>query len=819
MSRLTRYAPLGALLLTVASIFALPQLRLSGDLARLFPDDPQARALGAYVRAFGGGDVTTILVRGDDPVEVARAADDVAVAARGRPGIRRAVTSLAPPPPDLDAPAPDPTIAWAFADDAGRAALGAALTDEGMRARLADTRALLMAPGSGALVEIIRNDPLRLLSVVQTRARSVAATVGADASGELVADQGRARFVLVTTDGSALRSEEAKRVVQALEGAIAAALPRHPGVRAGIAGGAAIARDAEKLIRRDLYVSSAASTVLVSLAFLLTYRRARALLAAAPPLLVGTLWTAAIAALFPDGIAAIAMGFASVVIGVGLDTGVHVYSAVLRAGAALAETPFATLRARRAAIVERARAHVARPTLTAAVAAGFAFSSLELSRLPALRQLGLLCAAGEVLTALAILALTPAMATWLEPAPRAPRPFALAAPLSRAVGSRRAPLVVAAGVGFAALALALLGPPRVASALVAVKPSGLPSLQAQEEAIRLVSGGHAATEGSAAEVQLVVLERAPAAQRDALLARGEQLAVALRAPSRTVESLSQWLPSPAAVRARLKERDALLPGRAAALAAALTELGFAADAFAPAMEHLRAPASAEVAMRALASLEQGVMQPLVARHLARDPATGELLLATYVRGPALDPAIVAKEAAKGDAESVVTGYPVLERSLRAALVADLPRVSLISLVLVAIALRSVLRSFGEVLVALAALAVELLLVALVVRVVAVPVHAYDALVLPVLVGITVDESMFLLHAMREGTASSALRSEARSVVTTALTTAAGFAALLGCGFPGLRDLGAVGLIGTIAGLVASLVVVPVLAARLHASRA
>ena len=40
----------------------------------------------------------------------------------------------------------DPTLAWAFAGPDARARLAAALTPEGMRARLADTRALLLSP-------------------------------------------------------------------------------------------------------------------------------------------------------------------------------------------------------------------------------------------------------------------------------------------------------------------------------------------------------------------------------------------------------------------------------------------------------------------------------------------------------------------------------------------------------------------------------------------------------------------------------------------------------------------------------------------------
>jgi predicted RND superfamily exporter protein len=199
---------------------------------------------------------------------------------------------------------------------------------------------------------------------------------------------------------------------------------------------------------------------------------------------------------------------------------------------------------------------------------------------------------------------------------------------------------------------------------------------------------------------------------------------------------------------------------------------------------------------------------LFARHLARDPDGGALLLATYVRGPSLDAAALQAELGDGPSAGVVTGYPVLERSLRQALGADLPRVAVVALVLVALALRSVLRSTREVAIALVALVTELLLVAVFVRLLGIPLHVYDALVLPVLIGITVDESMFLLHAIREDGVEEAVRREGRAIVATACTTAAGFATLLWCHFPGLRDLGALGLVGTLAGLLASLVVVP-----------
>jgi predicted RND superfamily exporter protein len=99
-----------------------------------------------------------------------------------------------------------------------------------------------------------------------------------------------------------------------------------------------------------------------------------------------------------------------------------------------------------------------------------------------------------------------------------------------------------------------------------------------------------------------------------------------------------------------------------------------------------------------------------------------------------------------------------------------------------------------------------------IRALGVPLHVYAALVLPVLLGITVDEGMFLIHRARatEGAdvIGETLRREGPPVAATALTTAAGFAALAACDFDGLRDLGLVGALGSAVGLVVALLVVP-----------
>jgi predicted RND superfamily exporter protein len=167
---------------------------------------------------------------------------------------------------------------------------------------------------------------------------------------------------------------------------------------------------------------------------------------------------------------------------------------------------------------------------------------------------------------------------------------------------------------------------------------------------------------------------------------------------------------------------------------------------------------------------------------------------------------------KVDSAAMLTGYSRLEGALRKSLSQDLPKIGIVAGVLVIAALAMSLRRARDVVIAAFVVGAEIATVLVLVRLFNIPLHAYDALVLPVLLGITVDEGMFLLHRARETTTGDVLRETLRlegpPVAATALTTAAGFAALGLCRFDGLRDLGLVGAIGSVAGLVVALVVVP-----------
>ncbi|HEX7665240.1 MAG TPA: MMPL family transporter, partial [Polyangiaceae bacterium] len=491
--------------------------------------------------------------------------------------------------------------------------------------------------------------------------------------------------------------------------------------------------------------------------------------------------------------------FAAVVIGVGVDTGVHVYAALLDGR-------------RRGMSPDEAAAHARKttwkPTLLAATAAGLAFMSLVASELAAVRQLGLLCGAGEILTAVGILLVTPSIGALLEkkPPPETKPPVWLG--LVEKLTATRARSIAVLAVAFApVVVLSIMGWPEPSETLVAIRPKALAPLQTQRDIYKVF--------GSKEGQWLVVTVDA---DREKAMARADKVSETLESltAAKTIDgydSLTAFAPAVATQEARLAIRDSLdLPKKRADLESALTASGFDPSACAPALDAFEHPSHDVHPLD-----PDGPLAWLASRHMAVD--RGETMVVAYVR-PGADAQSTAKAIAAikaADPDTVVTGYQHLETALRASLAHDLPIVGGIALVLVIVTLRTILRRGSDVALSLATIVIEVAAVALLMRLMHVRWHVYDALVLPVLIGITMDESMFLLHAARTGqsegealdkTISRALSEQGSLVVSTGLTTSAGFAALLVCKFEGLFDLGAVGALGSALGLLSALFVVP-----------
>jgi predicted RND superfamily exporter protein len=777
-----------AVITVVASFAVTTRLRLDPNVASLLPERGEAAALRRYLRAFGGSDLGMVLVRGDDPVVVEEGARALAEQLSALDVVQVATDRI-----DTKGRSLDPMLAWRHADAAGRARLASALTPEGMRKRLKGSRAMLLAPGGGAASETIARDPLRLAQLIH-EGGNIGSGWRTEADGSFTTADGRARVVLVRPQGQALRGDDAKAFVRAAETVIGEQRSRYPSLEIGITGGHAIAAATEKMLRRDLTVSGSLSFLLAALAFALTFRRLRALLAVMPPLLLGTLWTAGIAAAMPSGLSAIAVAFMSVVVGVGVDTGVHVYAALLEARQEGLDP---------AAAARRARQQTMRPVLVAAVTAGAAFASLALSEIGALVQLGILCAGGEILTALAIVVVTPEIGARLErtppPAYRKPRWTDGVTWLS---GTRRRAALVSVVALVPVFALLAGYAPSPSDAIVAVRPAGLEPLEVQDRVYQSFGGRRG-------QWVVMVADR----QLDDARERADRIAERLATMGDDIESvdaITALVPAPSTQRARFADRDALdMPSKADALERALQDTGFAPARFEQALAAMR---SASNPTLTLDTLEKGGGPIMLSRYLGRDGDEHMVVVYSLVRRDADAEARVEQAIREVDPKAMITGYTRLDRALHASLRSDMPRIGAVAGMLVLLALALALRRPRDVALAAAVVVAEIGAVLVLVRIFDVPLHAYDALVLPVLLGITVDEGMFLLYRARATSEGDpireTLRLEGPPVATTALTTAAGFGGLIMCDFDGLRHLGMVGALGSLSGLVVALIIVP-----------
>lgn len=799
---LTRRLILAVLILMSAvSIYVVTlRLRLDPNVASLLPERGESAALRRYLRAFGGSDLAMVLVTTDerptDPAEMDALAEEVRAVAEG----------LATDLGDLDAvqlaaagfdaePHLEPMLVWRNADVPARKRLEQALTPEGMRSRLQTSRDMLLAPGAGAAAERIAKDPLRLSQLLY-EARETGSGFRTQADGTFATDDGLSRLVLVFPAGQALRGDDAKAFVRQARGVMADYEEKHPQLTLGLTGGHAIGEATERMLENDLKLSGTLSMLLASLAFVFTFRRLRALLAVMPPLLLGTLWTAAIAASWPGGLSAIAVSFMSVVIGVGVDTGVHVYAALIEARQEGLDP---------AAAAAKARRKTQKPVLVAAVTAGAAFAALYLSEIAALRQLGVLCAGGEILTAMAIVVVTPEIGAWLE---RGKPPKYSPPRWTDAVGwltATRPRAVAALAITVTPVVLLVAGfGPQIANAVIAMRPKGLEPLNVQTQIYERFGGRPG---------QWVILT----ADADPIRARerADQITEALSEQASHIDSLDTLTaiaPAPSTQKARLAERDALgMADKATELEKALEDVGFAPERFTKVLDRMRNPPSDIIPIEKLDAGDDNAI--MLSRYLGADE--GDTIVVQYLLPRPNDlhrnhERAIEETIRAADPDSYITGYGRLEGSLKRSLLVDLPNIGAVAGILVLLALGFALRRIRDIGLAVAVVAAEIGIVLVGIRELDVPLHAYDALVLPVLLGITVDEAMFLLFRAREtGDAiGETLRREGPPVATTALTTAAGFGGLIVCDFDGLRHLGMVGAIGSIAGLLVALIVVP-----------
>ena len=630
----------GALALTALAAVAASRLSIETRLVDLLPEgSPAAEDYRLFLERFGGVELVYAVITaeaepwgpepgdGADPARLVEAADRLAERMARAPGVAGARSGLSAEDEEFVLRRVLPRAPLLAADPE---AVARRFDPAAVRARVRELRERLRTPAGAAAADLLAADPLGFAEALagETVPPLAAGTGGAPVdpvSGAFLAADGSAALVAIEPAAGELDSAAGRALAAALDRAAAEVEGElGGGIEVHAAGGPLYAAQDEAILRADLVRTATGSAVGVALVLVLAFGAVREPVALLAAVGAGIVWTGAVAALTLGAISAIGVGFASILVGLGVDYGIH--------GAARYRQRRLDGRPPEAAIGEVRRA-IAPAVLASAATTCLAFLVLALAHFRPVRELGLVVAAGVVAVLAATVAVGAPLVVLLDrrrpeartgpvEAPQSPGatpPWPSSTPGRPGCDGGRGDDRGSKGrlwraLGTAAEAAAGLGARRpwtvlaAAGLLAAAATLALPRLEfeADPRAFRPPDHPAHAAEELLAERFGVGLDSATlvveGSSRDQALARAAAAATAVRraiaadpgSAGATVTTAADWLPSPAVLAERARARGG---ERAAAAAAALREAlaaeGLAEAPFRPALAVLDAMAAGE----------------------------------------------------------------------------------------------------------------------------------------------------------------------------------------------------------------------------------
>jgi len=673
-----------------------------------------------------------------------------------------------------------------------------------------------------------------------------ASFLGDTDAGYLTADAGQLHLVVVTPkSGDGYRSDA--RTIDVLRERFAELGDSFPGVRAGVTGQRAINAAEMRASVQDTRRAALWALAGVALVFVVGFGRVANPLLAVVALLFGIAWSAGATTLLVGHLTVLSVAFTSILVGLGIDFGIHVVSRYEEArGRGMDARPAAE-----AAVLGSGPGNLA-----GAVTTALAFFGVALSDFLGLAELGLIAGAGVLLCLVAALLVLPALLTRFPTRPGRRRAARAAGP----AWLDRVPMRwVMGGLVVAALGFAVAPGVSFDSNLLELQAEGVEAVDLE---LRLIG---AEGRGSAFAVSVV-------SDLEAAVELGEKLEALPEV--RDVESLARIVPPDPEPRIEAArrigrildemslERGAPQPIQPDRIARRIDKLRFKLrpekdDAWDPErkpdardLERVRPllddvrsrldARSSEAVVAALEPYQARVVDDLFDRldTLEREtdpkPLTidevpesvrrrlvgrdGRLLVRIHPADNIWEDEARARfvEALRA-VDPDVTGIPVQSHESSRLMLRGYLQGGLYSLVVVLLVLFLDLRRPVDVAMALIPLVVGWGLTFGAMVALGLDFNLANLIILPLMIGIGIDIGIHCVHRFRDdGSAGSALvgGSTGRAVILSGLTTAIGFGSLAIARHRGIHSLGLLLAIGVLANVVAAtLVLAPALRAR------
>ncbi len=797
---------LATLLVTAIAAVSATRLGIDVDVVDLLPDHaPMAAAYRIALEHFGGLDRVFVLLEGPTSVDLGAAQEELAARLEGQPEIADVRIGLEPEDEVFLTTEVLPRAPLLLPSQGWRDELASRLTPEALRDRARTIRAELLTPGGQFMAPWLAADPLGLAPLLDALRPSAALPID-PLTGTFRSDDGRAALVIITPARGEMDAAGGRALLARLETAFAE-LRAESGdeLQLWAVGGPLYAAQDEQLVHADLANTIATSALMCVLILVIASGGWRPPAGGFAAVVVGLVWTAGALALGLGRVSAIALAFAAVLVGLGVDYWIHGgarFARFIAEGLDPADALAATYRTVGPGILSSA-------TTTAA-----GFAVLAAAHLRPIREIGVTVALGmtAILAATASLgaALLVIQARGRRPGWDGPAWRALGRGVEAAVGFAERRSRVVLSIAAVATVVTLVGVPRLTldADLRGLRPTSHPTLEAEHRILEHFDLGLDTTR--------VIVH---GASLDEALERAAAVAAALRSElggAGSVTSPDAWLPLARTSHERL---DALRElGLGAALDRFETDLdaaGIAPSAFRPALDLLRGLVDGRVDPVPPRDLWPGWLDELV-----REEPDG-VWAAVYVRaplgrwpdGPPTDLMAELERVAPGVA---VASASAVGAELRRIAALDLKRLAVVALLVIAgVVIVSFKGRLRAAVLAVLPVVLGTLWTLGLWGLIGIRLDVLSLIFVPVLLGIGIDDGLHAVHAAHAGTSRpdlpTAVRETGRAMVLTTLTTVAAFASLGLSHLPSLKAGGLLVGVGVSACLVATLFVLPALA--------
>jgi predicted exporter len=302
---------------------------------------------------------------------------------------------------------------------------------------LAETREALLAPQGIVSKPFLLGDPLGSMKAALQGLGSAPGLSKLDvSSGRFLSQDGQSLLIVAHAKGNPFAADDAALTMEVVDEATRKLAPIAPHVIVRPIGSHRFATDAARMVKHDIHVNTLTTALAIIAIFLIFFRKPRLILVAFPPLLFGTSLAAGAVGLVGRPVHGIVLAFAGACLGLAVDYTIY----LMTTAAAVGGPP-------REALPEAGR-RIGRALNLAMATTMAGLLALLVSRIPALRQMGLVALAAVFGSYLGALLWVPIVLPLL--APRAPASTTMPGPwtwaLRQAVTRPRLVLVLAVAI-------------------------------------------------------------------------------------------------------------------------------------------------------------------------------------------------------------------------------------------------------------------------------------------------------------------------------------------------------------------------------------